>query len=128
AAQQERRTTSRVDRTALLQCAVAVGQRRIFREQLGEVRAAVLLLAFDEEADTDGQLAVYRAVRLNGLDAKQEMSFVVVRAARPDRAIAHRRLIRSALPQLERHGRLHGVVLHADERALPAARPSADQD
>src|SRR5438094_7240259 len=55
------------------------------------------------------------------------MSFVVVRAARPDRAVAHRGLVRSALPQLERHGGLHVVVLHADERALPAARLSDDE-
>src|SRR6266702_5384440 len=55
------------------------------------------------------------------------MSLVVVDAARVDRTVAQRGLVRSALPQLERHGGLHVVVLHADERPFPRAGLPDDQ-
>src|SRR5438105_5052043 len=127
AAEEELRTSGGIDASALLQRAVAVGERRVLREQRREVGAAVLLLALDEEAHADRQLAVHRAVGLRGLDAKQQMSLVVVDAARVHRAVADVRLERRGLPQLERHGGLDVVVLDADERALARTRLAHDQ-
>src|SRR5207247_4438505 len=56
AAEQQVRPAGGVDPAALLQRAITVGERRVLREQLRQVRAAVLLLTFDEEAQPDREL------------------------------------------------------------------------
>ncbi len=49
------------------------------------------------------------------------MPFVVVDAARVHGAVAHRRLVRRGLPEVQRHRGLHVVVLDADESPLAGA-------
>src|SRR5207245_1458127 len=118
AAERQERTALAIDCSALLERAIAAREVGLEREQLPEIRTAGFLFALDEEPNTDRQLAVDRAVRLDRLDAKEKMSLVVIDATRIHRAIAHRGVVRRRLPELERYGRLHVVVLDADERAL----------
>ena len=69
-------------------------------------------------------------MRLERLDVQEELAFVVDRAAREDLSVAHRRLERRAVPELERLGGLH-VVVAVDEHRRRARRrlaPFADDD
>ena len=118
---------ARVDRAALLERAVAVGERRVELQEAGQVRAAALLLSFYKEAHVERELAVDRAIRLERLDPQEQMSFVVVHAAREDRAVTHGRLVRWRAPEIERDRGLHVVVLHADERAFALAGLADDE-
>ena len=127
AAQEQLRTSGGVDRAALLQRAVAVGEGRVEREEAREVRAAALLLSFYQEAHVERQVAVDGAIRLDGLDAQEQVAFVVIDAAREDRAVAHRRVVGRAAPKIEGHRGLDVVVLHADERPLARAHFAHDE-
>src|SRR5439155_991761 len=91
--------------SATMRRSASVGLPGVEREEPPEVRAPRLLLTFDEEADPDRQLAEHRAVRFDRLDAEQQVSLVVVDAARVHRAVAHRRLVRRRLPEREGHRR-----------------------
>ena len=116
-----------IDSAALLERAVAAREVGLEGEQRREIRAAGFFFAFDEEPNADRQLAVDRAMRLDRLDAKQEMSLVVIDASRVHRAVAYRGVVRRRLPELERDRRLHVVVLDADERALTGAGLTDDE-
>src|SRR3982751_1014503 len=93
AAKREDRASFAVERAALLERAVAIGETRLEREKLREVRAPRLLLAFDQEPDPDGKIAEHGAVRLDRLDAQKKVSFVVVDAARVHGAVPDRGLV-----------------------------------
>ena len=53
AAERELRPTGAVERSALFQRAVPIGEDRLERKEAGEIRAAGLLLALDEEPHPD---------------------------------------------------------------------------
>ena len=127
AAEEQLRPARGVDRAAFFQRAVAVGERRVELEQAGQVRAAALLLSFYQEAHAERELAVDRAIRLERLDAQEQVTFVVVHAAREDRAVTHGRLVRRRAPEIQRDGGLHVVVLDADERAFALAGLAHDE-
>src|SRR5688500_16458173 len=95
---QQLRPSGGVDGAAFLQRAVAVGQGRVESEESREVRAAALLFSFYKEAHAKRQVAVDRAISLDGLDAEQQVSLVVVDAARVHGAVAHGRVVRRAAP------------------------------
>src|SRR6185503_1982079 len=126
-AEEQLRPAAGVDRAALLQRAVAVGEGRVEREDAREVRAAALLLSFYKEAHAEGQLAVDRAVGLDGLDPQEQVSLVVIDASREHGAVAHRGVIGRGSPEVEGYSRLHVVVLHADERAFAGAGLADDE-
>src|SRR6185312_1330100 len=105
----------------------AVGEGRVEREDAREVRAAALLLSFYKEAHAEGELAVDRAVGLDGLDPQKKVSFVVIDASREHSAVAYRGVVRRSAPEVEGNGRLDVVVLHADERAFAGAGLANDE-
>src|SRR6185503_18962695 len=126
-AEEQLRPAAGVDRAALLQRAVAVGEGRVEREDAREVRAAALLLSFYKEAHAEGQLPVDRPVGLDGLDPQEQVSLVVIDASREHGAVAYRGVVRRSTPEVEGNGWLDVVVLHADERAFAGAGLANDQ-
>ena len=127
AAEEQLRPARGVDGAAFLQRAVAVGQSRVELEEAGEVRAAALLLSFYQEAHMERELAVDRAIRLECLDAQQEMSLVVIDPPSEDRAVTDRGVVGRRGPEVQGDRGLHVVVLHADEGAFARARLADDQ-
>src|SRR5688500_9088739 len=109
AAEEQLRPARGIDRATLLQRAVTVGEGRVELEQARQVRTAALLLSFYQEAHVERQLAVDRTICLDGLDAQEQVSFVVVDTAREYRAVADGRLVRRRAPEVQRDRRLHVV-------------------
>ena len=82
----------------------------VLAHELGDVRAADLLLALQQDHDVARQLAMHREMRLDRQDLGEVLALVVADAARVDPAIADRRLEGRADPGLQRVRRLHVVV------------------
>ena len=90
--------------------------------------AGALLLALDEEADVQRQLARPGQV-LHGLDRGHVVALVVARPSREQVSVSHVRLERRRLPFVDRVGRLH-VVVAVDRQVRLAGRavPFGDHD
>src|SRR5438093_2532168 len=90
-------------------------------EQRRQVGTVALLLALDDEANPAGKLAGGVAERLGCLDPMEQLALVVADAARVEAAVPHLGLVWGRLPEIERCGRLHVIVLDADQgpRTLP---------
>jgi hypothetical protein len=86
------------------------------------MRAAVLLLALDEEADAAGELADRLEPSLDRPKPRQQLALVVRRTSRVQAAVADVGLVGRRRPELVGHGGLDVVVL--DEVQRP--RSSAD--
>ena len=108
-------SAGQVDAAALDQRPVDLANARAEVEQLVEVAAAVLLLAFNEEADLARQGADGGEVGLDAPDARHQLALVVGGAPSVEAPIANRRLVRRRRPELVRHGRLDVVVLNGVE-------------
>ena len=108
-----------VDAAALHEGAVGAAQARPLVEQGIEVPAAVFLFALHEEADPAGQGTDRGQVRLDGPDPRQQLALVVTGAPGEEAAVADSWLVRRGRPQLERHGRLHVVMLDRVEGPRP---------
>ena len=97
--------------------------------KLSRLRGADFLFAFEDDLDVHRQAAVLLQVRLDRLEVHEDLALVVGRAARVDLAVAHRRLERRRLPQVERIDRLHVVVaVEEDRRRAGGAEPVAVDD
>ena len=121
AAERQLRPALAIDRAAFFESSVCLGEPRLKGQELREIRATRLLLAFDKEADLDRELAEDCAMSLDRLHTQEEMSLVVVDAARVYGTVALRRLVRRRFPEVEWNGRLDVVVLDADERSFAGA-------
>ena len=89
-----------------------------------EVRRADLFLAFENDLDVHGKPAVLLQVRFDGLEVHEHLALVVGGAARVDLAVAHRRLERRRLPEIERIDRLYIVMpVEEDGRRTLGAEP-----
>ena len=95
-----------------------------------QMRAAHFLLALGQKLDVKGQAAAMRLpYRIQSQQARDDMPFVVGHAPRKGFAVALRQLKGRAVPQVERLGRLHVVVVveqdggrvGVGERASPKA-------
>jgi hypothetical protein len=114
-------------RAALPQRTVGLQQHGVPADDLVEVRAADLLLAFDDPADADRERAGVIAQRADHRQPDRELAFVVGRATRKHLAVAQRRLERGRVPQLERVDRLDVVVVVEEDReAGPAGLVAVD--
>ncbi len=89
----QRRPVLRVERAALLERAVTGGEVGALLEHRVEVAARRFLFALDEEPDLDRERADRVLVRLGGLHADEELSFVVRDAAGEELVVADRRLV-----------------------------------
>jgi len=86
-----------------------------------QVGAAHLLFAFCQPGDVAGVRAGDRAHRVERREPADELTLVVLRAAREDRAVALGELEWLALPELERLRRLHVVVVVEEQGPRPVA-------
>ncbi len=122
-ARREHRRIGDDDRVALEPLGVRLDERR-------EMVAPDLFFALGQNDDVDRQAATHDEVRLERLDVREQLPFVVDRSAREDLAVAHRRLERRRRPELERLGRLHVVMpVHEHRRlAWPRATPLGQHD
>ena len=101
---------------AFPETAVGAEQLGVAADDLLEVRAGDLLLALDDPADRHRR-DIQRADRRQ---PHRELGLVVGRAARVEPPVAHRRLERRGLPELDRVDRLDVVVVVEQQR--PRAR------
>ena len=96
-------------------------------KQLGEMRRARLLLAFDDELDRDRWCDPARSREMGGkpVQVHEHLTLVVGRAAPEQLVTPHGRLERRALPQLQRIDRLHVVMAVDDDHrsAFALGRP-----
>ena len=76
----------------------------------------VLLLALEQERHVDRRRAADRPERLDRVEVHHELALVVGDAAPDEPAVAHERLERRVLPQVERVDGLHVVVAVDDHR------------
>ena len=95
-------------------------QRAIFLRELRQVNTADLFFTLKHKFDFERQRSVRGKVRFNRLDAAHQVALVVRNAARKQFAVADRRFPGSRLPQVERLGRLHIVMVVEHERARAA--------
>ena len=112
----------------------ALDQRRVGLAEMGpqveqpvERAAPGLLLALDQVPDAARERAHGLEPGLHGPDARQELALVVGGAARPDAAVADRRLVGRRRPQLEGCGGLDVVMLDGAEGPWPVADLPDDQ-
>ena len=70
----------------------ACSRSRLLAHEIGDVRAADLLLAFEQQDDVAGQGAVDLQMRLDREDLGEVLALVVADAARINPAVADRRL------------------------------------
>ena len=89
---------------------IAAQRLEILREEIAQIAAADLFLAFDDEVQINRQLAILLDRLLHAEDVREDLPFVVGRAAREDVAILQHRIEWRRIPELERIGRLHIVV------------------
>ena len=100
----------------------------MFSQKRRQVRATDLLFAFDQEDHVDGKFSVLSERFLDADDVRENLAFVVGRAAGIDHAGFDARLERRRFPQIERIGGLH-VVMAVDEHRRPArAMVAAGED
>ena len=109
----------------LPEASVRVEEVDVAADDLVEVRAPDLLLALDDPADPHRELAARLAHRSNRCEPNRKLGLVVGRAAREQLPVAHRRLERRRLPEVERIDRLHVVVVVQEEREVAGARELA---
>ena len=88
-------------------------------DEVFEMRAADLLLAFDEDADVARQPPRLLHVRFDSLEVHEHLALVVGRPAGVELAVAHRGLERRRRPQLQRIDRLHVVMAVEEDRGRP---------
>ncbi len=83
-------------------------------QQLGEGRAAILLLAFQQHGEAHGQLAIHRQMGAAGFQEADDLTLIVHRPAADDalaaRAVHQLRVERVGVPELQRVGGLHVVM------------------
>ena len=91
---------------------VSLGALGLAAQQLEQHAAAVLFLAFDQEAEVDGRVTAC----LDRLEQAEHLAFVVGGAAGEHPAVANGRFERRRAPLVERIGRLHVVVAVDEER------------
>ncbi len=89
---------------------VGLEQVLVGLDEVVEVGAAHLFLAFEDDLDVHRQRAGLRQVRFDGLHVHEDLALVVDRAARVELAVAHRGFERRRRPELQRIDRLHVVV------------------
>ena len=98
-------------------------------DEVVEVDAADFLFALEDDLDVHRQPAVLLQVRFDRLEVHEDLALVVGGAARVDLAVAHGRLERRRLPQIERVDRLHVVVaVEENRRRARRAEPVAVDD
>ncbi len=85
-----------------------------------QMNAADFFLALDQPFNLEGQLALVFLPGFDGVNARDELALVVAGPARIKIAVANRRLERRRLPQIQRLGRLHVVVVVDQEFASPS--------
>ena len=88
---------------------------------------AALLLALVQHADAQGELAERRAIRLDRLQARHEVAFVVRNAAAEEVTVPLNGLERGRGPLVERIGGLHVVVVVDEKRPLAGAGLADDR-
>jgi len=86
------------------------------RDDVAEVDAPGLLLALDDPLDRDRQFAVPVAQGMDRGEARRDAALVVCGAAGVELAVALGRLERRRVPQIQRAGRLHVVVIVEQQR------------
>jgi len=94
----------------------------------GQVRAADLLLAFQDPAHATGKLAAEGEQRIDGEEPGREMPLVVADAAADEAVPDSGGLEGRARPELERLGRLHVVMVVDEEGAIAGAVPFGKDD
>ena len=98
-------------------------------DEVVEIRGADFFLPLEDDAHVDGQPAVLLEVRFDGLEVHEDLALVVGGPARVDLAVAHGRLERRGVPELQRIDRLHVVVaVEEDGRRAFGAEPVAVDD
>ncbi len=96
------------------------------RDILGQVRAADLLFALEQELDVEREPALLRAERLQRLRHDVDRPLVIGAAAAADDLTVDCQLERGSEPLAERAGRLHVVVtVHQDGRRARRPEPLA---
>ena len=94
-----------------------------------QVRAALLLLAVEEDLHVQGQLAGRGDHRLDGFQVREVLPLVVAAAPGVDAPVANRRRERRRLPEFQRLHRLHVVVPVQQQRATRAGHaPFSEHD
>ena len=88
---------------------ITAQQFAVRREEGRERGTADFLFAFENELHIVLQQTVAHEI-FEGFDLNERLSFVVVRAARPNEAVAHLRFEGIGVPKFERFGRHHVIV------------------
>ena len=91
----------------------------IFREKISQIAAADFFFALDHEMQVDRQIAVLLERFLDPENVRENLPFVVGRAARKNVAVFQHRIERRRIPQIERIGRLHIVMSVNHDGAAP---------
>ena len=84
--------------------------RAVLAQEFGQVRAADLLLALDDEGEVAGQGGAGLEIGFDGLEVGEVLAFVISAAAGEEVAAFHAGFEGRGLPEFERLGRLDIVV------------------
>src|SRR5207249_7979325 len=112
-----RRASRRVLVAGLPDTAIGAQARRVLLHEVREMLGADLLLALEQDADTQRELAHRRAIRLDRLKPRHEVAFVVGDAAAEEHPVALDRLERRGLPLVLGIRGLDVVMVVDEERA-----------
>ena len=91
-------------------CHIAFERLAISLQKPGQVAAANLFFALNDEVQVDGQIAAFFERLLDAENMREDLALVVRRTPRVDITVFQNRSEGRRIPQLERVGRLHIVM------------------